>query len=358
MRLKLLRTLCAAFLCVSFLLAPSAGAAPLQKVATAWMSAQETFPIWYAKDQGWDKEAGLDLDLLYFNSGMDTLNTLPAGSWVFAGVGAIPAVMGALRYDISVIALCNDEAAANAVLVRPDSPIAKVRGFNRDYPDIHGSPETVKGATILTTTVSSSHYALDKWLKALGLSEKDVTIKNMDQAAALAAFDYGIGDAVVLWAPLTYVGTSRGWVVAATPRETGNPLPLLLVANRSYAEKNPEVTAKFVELYLRGIEYIKTTPQEELLPVYLRFYTEWAGSEYTPELARRDLSAHILYSLDEQLKLFDISNGPSKVQQWLSTVAEFFFDTGRISRAELARVHGSAYVTSTFLQMARKDGAR
>ena len=364
MRLKLwLRSSCAAFLCAAslcafFLSAPAADAAPLQKVATAWMGAQETFPIWYAKDQGWDKEAGLDLSLLYFNSGMDSLNTLPAGSWVYAGVGALPAVIGALRYDISVIALCNDEAAANAVLVRPDSPIAKVRGHNKDYPNVCGSPQTVKGATILTTTVSSSHYALDKWLHALGLTEKDVTIKNMDQAAALAAFEYGLGDAVVLWAPLTYVGTSRGWVVAATPRETGNPLPLLLVANKSYAERNPEITARFVELYLRGIEYMQTTPMEELLPVYLRFYTEWAGSEYTPELARRDINAHTIYSLDEQLSLFDITNGPSKIQQWLSTVAEFFFDTGRINRAELSRVHSSAYVTDTFLQKAREERAK
>ena len=45
------------------------------------------------------------------------------------------------------------------------------------------------------TTVSSAHYGLSNWLKALGLTDKDVTIKNMDQAQALGAFDNGIGDA-------------------------------------------------------------------------------------------------------------------------------------------------------------------
>ena len=73
---KWLRGLCAAVLCVAYA-AGAAGAADLQKIPTAWMGAQETFPIWYAKQKGWDKEVGLDVELLYFNSGMDALNTLP-----------------------------------------------------------------------------------------------------------------------------------------------------------------------------------------------------------------------------------------------------------------------------------------
>ena len=90
---KWLRGLCAAVLCVAYV--GTAGAAELQKVPTAWMGAQETFPIWYAKQKGWDKEVGLDVELLYFSSGMDALSTLPAKTWVFGGMGAIPALMGA-----------------------------------------------------------------------------------------------------------------------------------------------------------------------------------------------------------------------------------------------------------------------
>ena len=89
---------------------------------------------------------------------MAILNALPAGEWVYAAMGAVPAMMGALRYDTYVIGNANEEALINRVLVRPDSPIAKVKGWNKDYPDVLGSPETVKGKTFLTTTVSSAHY--------------------------------------------------------------------------------------------------------------------------------------------------------------------------------------------------------
>ena len=75
---------------------------------------------------------------------MDILNALPSGSWVFAGMGGVPAMMGNLRYGTSVIAIGNDESMTNSVLVRPDSPIAKVKGYNKDFPEVLGSPDTVK----------------------------------------------------------------------------------------------------------------------------------------------------------------------------------------------------------------------
>lgn len=259
---KWLRGLCAAVLCVAYV--GTAGAAELQKVPTAWMGAQETFPIWYAKQKGWDKEVGLDVELLYFSSGMDALSTLPAKTWVFGGMGAIPALMGALRHDTYVIANCNDEAMVNAVMVRPDSPIMQTKGYNKSYPNVYGTPESVKGKTVLCTTVSSAHFALSSWLKALGLTEKDVTIKNMDQASALAAFEYGIGDIVTLWAPLTYVGEKRGWKVASTPHDCYRGLPIVIVADREFADKNPEVTAKFLSIYMRAIDMMKNEPMDKL----------------------------------------------------------------------------------------------
>lgn len=220
MRLRKFFSCCIALL---FCLAISAPAfsAPLTKVRTAWMDEFEAFPIWYAKEKGWDKEAGLDLEILYFTSGMAILNALPSGEWQYAAIGAVPAMMGALRYNTYVIANADEEFLINRVLVRPDSPIAKVKGWNKDYPEVLGSPETVKGKTFLTTTVSSAHYALSVWLRVLGLTEKDIVLKNMDQAQALSAYEDGIGDGVCLWAPHAYVGEAKGWKLVANPKLCG-----------------------------------------------------------------------------------------------------------------------------------------
>ena len=45
-----------AVLALALLLAPAAQAAPA-KLSSAWMGEHETFVAWYAKQQGWDKEA-------------------------------------------------------------------------------------------------------------------------------------------------------------------------------------------------------------------------------------------------------------------------------------------------------------
>ena len=178
----------AAALCVLNLTVGSAFSADLVKVPTAWLDEHETFLMWYAKGKGWDKEAGLDIEMKLFNSGPDILNALPAGEWRFAAVGALPAMLGNLRYGTSIIAQANNEAAlCTSVVVRADSPIAKVKGWNKDYPEVYGSPETVRGKTFLATTLTSSHYALSTWLNVLGLKDSDVVIKNMDQSQVVGA---------------------------------------------------------------------------------------------------------------------------------------------------------------------------
>mgnify|MGYP002231110686 CR=1 FL=1 len=57
-------------------------------------------------------------------------------------------------------------------------------GWNPEYPNLLGSPETVKGKTFLYTQSSSQHFGMSEYLKALGLTEKDVVMQNMDGAGA------------------------------------------------------------------------------------------------------------------------------------------------------------------------------
>ena len=173
----------------------------------------------------------------------------------------------------------------------------------------------------------------------------------MDQASALAAFEYGIGDIVTLWAPLTYVGEKRGWKVASTPHDCYRGLPIVIVADREFADKNPEATAKFLSIYMRAIDMMKNEPMDKLLPEYLRFYVDWAGTDYSKDLAEMDLKNHPVFNLEEQLQMFDASEGPSQAQSWQGDLAQFFAAIGRISQDELKKVENSSYVTDKFLKL-------
>lgn len=323
------------------------------KVPSAWMNENETFAAWLAHEKGWDREEGIDLQINYFNSGMDIVNATPSRSWVVAGNGALPAVWGALRYQTYVIAIGNNESYTNGILVRPDNPIARVKGWNRDFPDVLGSPETIRGKTFLITTISSPHMALASWLKVFGLTDKDVTIKNMDQPQALGAYDNGIGDGVSLWAPHLFVGEAKGWKLAGDIKSCGQTLPIVIQADKEYADAHPEVIAAFLRCYMRGIHMLKNEPAEKLVPLYRKFFLEWAGQQYTEEVALRDIQTHPVFAYDEQLKLLDSSTGMSEAQKWQQYLAQFFTQLGRLTPEEYEKVKNADYVTDRFLKMVK-----
>lgn len=232
-------------------------------------------------------------------------------------------MMGNLRYGTSVIGVGTDESA----LRRRARPVRQSR-LQDQGPQSQASrrirePEDVRGKTILCTTVSSAHFALTAWLDAVGVKPTEVTIKNMDQPQALAAFENGIGDFVALWAPHMYAGTDKGWKVAGSAALCGKGTPLVLVADTKYADAHPEITAKFLSVYLRGVEHLRTTSVDELIPEYQRFFFDWAGKTYSKELARLDLESHTAWDIKGQLALFDTSKGMSTVQQWQADTAQF-----------------------------------
>jgi len=262
-------------------------------------------------------------------------------------------MMGNLRYGTSVIGVGTDESACVAVLARPDNPVFKTKGLNPKHPGVFGSPEDVRGKTILCTTVSSAHFALTAWLDAVGVKPTEVTIKNMDQPQALAAFENGIGDFVALWAPHMYAGTDKGWKVAGSAALCGKGTPLVLVADTKYADAHPEITAKFLSVYLRGVEHLRTTSVDDLIPEYQRFFFDWAGKTYSKELARLDLESHPAWDIKGQLTLFDTSKGMSTVQQWQADTAQFFASIGSITPDELKKVENASYVTDKFLKLVK-----
>lgn len=211
----------------------------------------------------------------------------------------------------------------------------------------------MRGKTILCTTVSSAHFALTGWLDALGVKASEVSIKNMDQPQALGAFDNGIGDFVSLWAPHMYAGTDKGWKIAASAALCGKGTPLVLVADTKYAEAHPDVTAAFLSVYLRGVEHLRTASIEELIPEYRNFFLDWAGKNYSEELARRDLESHPAWDLKGQIGLFDASKGLSVVQRWQADTARFFASIGSITPEELRKVEKASYVTDRYLRLVK-----
>ena len=211
MRFKTLFAVCALFGSL-FQSSPSLS----ETLRTAWLGEHEAFLTWYAKEKGWDKEAGLDIIMLRFDSGKSLIENVRAYDWAIAGCGAVPAMQATMSDQVEVIAIANDESSANMILTRPDSPILKAKGANPRYPDVYGSADTVRGKLILCPEKTSAHYLLSTWLHILGLKDEDVKIQNVLPGPAVDMYSKGFGDAVSIWAPATYTAAQKGYQIAAS----------------------------------------------------------------------------------------------------------------------------------------------
>ena len=231
------------------------------------------------------------------------------------------------------------------MFARANNPVLKTKGAEKGYPNIYGKAADIKGKTFLVTTVSSAHIAMSMYLRAFGLKDSDVVVKQMDQASAVAAFDSGIGDFVCLWAPFTYTAVDKGWKEVANVDSANAAVPIVFIADRQFADKNPQVVAKFLRVMFRSINKLKeegATPENVAL--FQKMYKDY-GMEYTADQAKKEIQTHPVYTIQEQLKMFDTAKGKSQTQGWELLIANFLHDNGRIKDAELAKIqeHGLGY---------------
>ena len=169
-------------------------------------------------------------------------------------MGSAPAVLGASRYGLLTIGITNDESVANAVMVRGDAAGTWLKRPARD----------LRGRTVMVTRSSTGEYVLLAYLKSLKLDVKDVKVQYMDQPEIVKAFAGKTGDVFVLWAPYLYDALARGGKVLANGRTAGVTVPGALVAVPGFARERPEAVARFLRVYVKGLEWQRGNPAAAL----------------------------------------------------------------------------------------------
>jgi sulfonate transport system substrate-binding protein len=125
-----------------------------------------------------------------FTSGPPLLEALNAGAIDIGGVGNTPPLFAAAgKKKIEVVSGARMGAKGDAIVVPKDSPI--------------GSVADLKGKTVAVAEGSSANYNLLAQLAKAGLDYKDVDVKALQPADALAAFTNRHVDAWAIWDPYT-----------------------------------------------------------------------------------------------------------------------------------------------------------
>lgn len=317
-------------------------------ITVSFLAQIDTWPTYAATLDGTDEKYGLDIELMFFESGMPQIETIPAKQWQIADTGNVPGIMASLRYDTQLIGIASDESPANAVMARSDSPVFNTKGANPDYPEVFGTAEDVKGKTFLVTTVSSAHYTLSSYLKSLGLKESDVVVKNLEQAQAVKAFESGEGDFIVLWTPYMYRGFEKGWKTVADASQCKAKCLMVFLAEKEFAEQHPDLVAKFLAVDNEKAK-VYISEGANLVPDIKAYFKDWCAMDISEADVKLDIDTHKIYTIEEQLEIME----SGQLEEWLTDAADFFVSQNKFKAEDLEVLKAKHFgINPKFLQMA------
>ncbi len=296
-------------------------------------------PFHYATVKGWWKDVGLTPNFTTFPAGAPQIAAAPSKSWDVGGTGSVPAVLGAVRFNILTIGITNDESKTNAMMVRGDK-----------FDAIKANPQSLKGQRLLLTTNSTVDYASRKCLVKMGLAPTDMQFVNLGQAQIITALTSNNGDIAGVWAPNTYTLEDRaGAKYLCSGADAGAIVPGALIVRADFAKERPDDVAKFLAVFLRGWSWAKANPAEART-LALDFYKQ-GGLEVTPRAMDQEFALRPTFGLDEQLKLMSRGSGASTVDGWFTEIGTFITDVGTIP----ANPEAKNYITDEFMKKVAAD---
>jgi NitT/TauT family transport system substrate-binding protein len=210
-------------------------------------------PVFVAKELGYYKDEGLDVEVLETASGNTTMSALLGGSVVAASTGFSSPLLLADQGKVVKTLVGMDMGSIYVFVASPKLSVP--------YDNPQAFATAMKGKRLGVASLGSTgHIIAEGVLGEYGVSNKEVTFVAVGTGAtALAAFKAGAVDAVITYEPdLTQVLESGAGKVVLDLRSTKTEktfsrLPTsTLQATGEWIDKNPEIAAKLARAVARA----------------------------------------------------------------------------------------------------------
>lgn len=299
-----------------------------------------SLPFHIATEKGWWKEVGLEPSFSTFPAGPQQIAAAPSKSWDVGGTGSPPAVLGAVRFNLLTIAITDDQSETAWVVAR-----------KKDADAILKDPSVLKGKQLLVTTNSTAEYTAVACLKnKFKLAPGDVQTVNLGPPQTIQAFASGNGEIAAAFPAFSYVLEEKSDAkVICTGKDGGAAITAAIVVRADYAKEHPEVVTKVLAVYLRSIAWQKKHRAETM--AFMTPFFEKAGTKLSDHYIAIDYDRRPIYDLDDQMRLFDRSKGPSIADKWHNDLAAYLKGTGTL--AEIPDPKN--YITDEFIKRIAAD---
>ena len=223
----------------------SAEAGTIRLGMTTWVGYG---PLFLARDKGFFKELGLDVELRIIEDASLYMAAIAAGE-LDGNASTIDEIMKYRSPDFcfkAVLAL-DDSHGGDGVLVHD--------GVN--------SLKDLKGQQVGMNEGSVSQFWFNILLTREGMTEKDLQITNMTADDAAAAFIAGQIPAAVTWEPhLSLVRTKKQGKVLIDSSQTPGLIVDVVALTCDLIQKNPKDVEALNKGFYKAVEFIKTNPDE------------------------------------------------------------------------------------------------
>lgn len=239
----------------------SAADRPLEKITIAYSSISGNMaPLWITHDRGFFRKYGLDVQLVFIESGSTTVQSLISKDVAFAQMAGAGVVQSRLR-------------GADVVMI---AGVINTLTFKFYVDKNIKQPDQLKGKTVAVTRFGSStdfasRYALERY----GLApEKDVAILQAgSMPAILASLETGKIQGAMLSAPFTLRAKNMGFQLMADLEMLGLEYQHTgLATTQALIKSRPDLVRNAMKAYVEGIHYYKSHRAESIavLAKYLK----------------------------------------------------------------------------------------
>ena len=188
------------------------------------------------KEKYYEKQLGVKVKIVEFDSGKDVNTALAAGSIDVSELGSNPTALGignGLNYD--VIYIGDIIGSAESLVVKNNANVNSV--------------SQLKGKKIAVPFASTSHYSLLNALKQAGLKESDVKLLDLEPNDIHAAWKRGDIDAAYVWYPVLNNLVKDGKILTGSDKlaKQGIITADLVVARRDFAKSNKNLVVRYIK---------------------------------------------------------------------------------------------------------------
>ena len=254
----------------------------------------------------------IETEFIFFDSGVSANQAFLSGAIDFAEMGFTNGVV-ALANELPVkLIWIHEILGTNEALVVKNSAIQSIA--------------ELKGKKVATIFSSTAHFSLLKALEMNGLSDKDITLLNMDTAEIVAAWERGDIDAAYTWEPtLSQIrAAGKTLITSADLAEKGILTANIRLVHTNFAEKYPALTADFVSALSEAGDLYRTSSEQAIQAA-----ADYIGISY--EDAKVQIEGTKWLTREEQISSDYMGEEGAFLDSFKST-ADYWYKQGFISR--------------------------